>query len=305
MVMGKRKKHDHPLPPPWKGGERLGGSEESFMLHLFDSHCHLQDERIVGRIDEIIGRARAAGVEHMLCCGTQEEDWESVAKLAGKYEGIIPAFGLHPWFAVKRSEKWMEKLEKMLMEMPQAAVGEIGLDHVLEKRNDEEQAEVFVAQLKLARKLERPVSIHCRRAWGDMMKILDQQCGLPLGGVIHSFSGTVDLIPRLEQLNVSLSFSGSITYDRNKRGREAAAAVSEKFLLIETDSPDIPPVGVEQGKNEPGNSIKVVNAIAEIRRTGSDHIAGISNANATKIFKMGLPSGRSHRLLGKNPSRPR
>jgi TatD DNase family protein len=255
------------------------------MMNLFDSHCHLQDKRIAGRIDEIIARAKAAGVEHMLCCGTQEEDWVSVAKLAGKYEGIIPAFGLHPWFAAKRSEKWLEKLEKILMEMPKAAVGEIGLDHALEMRNDEEQAEVFIAQLQLARQLKRPVSIHCRRAWGDMMKILEQQCGLPHGGAIHSFSGTVDLIPKLEKLNVSLSFSGSITYDRNKRGREAAAAVSENYLLIETDSPDIPPLGVEQGRNEPENTLQIAESIGAIRNVNTDRIAQASTMNAVRIFK--------------------
>jgi len=148
-------------------------------MRFFDSHCHLQDERVMARIEEVIVRARTTGVEHMLCCGTQEDDWAAVAELAKKYGEIIPAFGLHPWFAAKRGERWMEKLEQILVECPGAAVGELGLDHALEERNDAEQAEVFAAQLKLARKLKRPVSIHCRRAWGDMMKIIEQQCGLP------------------------------------------------------------------------------------------------------------------------------
>ena len=264
----------------------MGSNGKYFTMHLFDSHCHIQDERMAGRIDEVIGRAKAAGVEHMLCCGTSEEDWYSVAALAGKYREIIPAFGLHPWYAGKRSERWMESLGKKLAEFPGAAVGEIGLDHALDERNDTEQADVFTAQLKLARELHRPVSIHCRKAWGDMMKILEQQCGLPHGGAMHSFSGAGDLIPNLERLNVSLSFSGSITYDRNKRGRAAAAAVSENYLLIETDSPDIPPLDIERGRNEPSNAVKVAEKIAEIRGRSVEETAKVTYNNTARIFRL-------------------
>jgi TatD DNase family protein len=254
-------------------------------MHYFDSHCHLQDDRLKDRINEVVGRAREVGVLHMLCCGTQESDWDAVADLAKTYPEIVPAFGLHPWFVGTRSASWIERLETLLNAYPGAALGEIGLDHALDQRNDAEQAEVFVAQLELARTLRRPVSMHCRRAWGEMVRILTQQCGLPDGGAIHSFSGSPDLIAQCERLHVSLSFSGSITHDRNKRGALAAAAVSPDRLLIETDSPDIPPAGVGEGSNEPAMVVRVAQRLAEIRGSTAEKIAEQTCSNAMRLFR--------------------
>jgi TatD DNase family protein len=253
-------------------------------MPYFDSHCHLQDERFKDRIGDVVNRARQAGVTYMLCCGTQESDWDAVADLAKRYLEIIPAFGLHPWFVGSRSANWLERLETLLKAHPEAALGEIGLDHAQDLRNDAEQTEVFVAQLKLARILNRPVSMHCRRAWGDMVRILTQQCGLPNGGVIHSCSGPPDLIAQCERLSVSFSFSGSITHDRNKKGAIAAAAVSFDRLLIETDSPDIPPSGVDQGQNEPALLPRVARRVAEIRGVAEEKIAELTFSNAMRIF---------------------
>jgi TatD DNase family protein len=263
---------------------------------LFDSHSHLQDPRCITRIAAILARATAAGVSRVLCCGTGPSDWQAVATLAAAHPEIVPAFGLHPWFIGERTPApdWLEKLGEFLAAFPEAAVGEIGLDHATEKRNDADQAAVFSAQLKLARRLGRPVSVHCRKAWGDMMQILSAQCGLPCGGAIHSFSGPVDLIKQLAVLNVSLSFSGSIVYDRNVRGRAAAAAVEADRLLIETDSPDLCPPGVAPGENEPANVTAVAGILAEIRGSTPDAIAACTTRNAERIFvsqESGGPAG--------------
>ena len=254
-------------------------------MPFFDSHCHLHDERLKDRINEVVGRAREAGVAHMLCCGTQKSDWDAVIDLARRYHEIVPAFGLHPWFVGTRSAAWIERLETLLKAHPGAAIGEIGLDHALDQRNDAEQTDVFIAQLKLARRLHRPVSMHCRRAWGEIARILTQQCGLPNGGAIHSFSGSSDLIPQLEKLNVSVSFSGSVTHDRNRRGVLAAAAVSSDRLLIETDSPDIPPSGIGEGQNEPALLPRVAQRLAEIRGSTVEKIAEQTSSNGMRLFR--------------------
>jgi TatD DNase family protein len=254
-------------------------------MHLFDSHCHLQDERIKDRLDGIIARAREAGVTAMLCCGTRESDWDDVAGLSQKYPEIIPAFGLHPWFVKDRSLDWLIRLEATLTEYPQAILGEIGLDHALDERNDGEQAEAFIAQLRLARRLGRPLSIHCRKAWAALLSVLEQQCGLSQGGVIHAYSGPPDLIEPLVAFNASFSFSGSITYDRNKRGCRAAAAVPDARLLMETDTPDIPPQGIASGENEPAYLIKIAGRLAGIRGLSIEAIAELTYANAESLFK--------------------
>jgi TatD DNase family protein len=256
-------------------------------MRLFDSHCHLQDKRIFNKAGALIEQARDAGVEYLLCCGTRESDWNEVKELSERHPEVVPAFGLHPWFVRERSDEWLQNLEKMLYTTPAAAVGEIGLDHTLDKRNDEEQSTVFMAQLKLARQLNRSVSLHCRKAWGSMMGILEKQCGTPEGGAVHSYSGPPDLVPRLEAMNVSISFSGSITRDRNRRGRASCAAVSERFLLIETDSPDIPPAGVAPEANEPAHCLAIVKKLAELRGTTPERMGAITFKNAVRIYLKG------------------
>lgn len=256
-------------------------------MRLFDTHCHLQDQRIVAQAGVLIARARNAGVVRMLCCGTSESDWIAVKRLSEQFPEIVPAFGLHPWYIKECSGSWLERLEEMLQKSPAAAVGEIGLDHTIDKSNHEDQVEVFRAQLRLARKLRRPVSIHCRKSWGSMMEALEKQCGTPDGGAIHSYSGPPDHVPRLEKLNVSISFSGSITHDRNRRGRASLAAVTERFLLVETDAPDIPPAGVGPEANEPAQCAAIVQKMAELRGTTAEKMGEITFINAAKIFIKG------------------
>ena len=249
---------------------------------LVDTHAHLEG---IEDPSVAMAAAREAGVRAILAVGSGYSSNMKTLELSQQYAGcVFPAFGLHPWFTGNRSATWIDRLQRLLETHPDATLGEIGLDHALDQRNDAEQAEVFIAQLKLARALHRPVSMHCRRAWGEIMRILEQQCGLPDGGAIHSFSGPLDLIAQCERLNVSLSFSGSITHDRNKKGAIAAAAVSPCHLLIETDSPDIPPSGVGQGQNEPALLPRVAQRLAEIRELLPEKMAEQTCTNAVRIF---------------------
>jgi TatD DNase family protein len=257
-------------------------------VRFFDSHCHLQDDRIVADVDAILARARSSGLRNLLCCGSCEPDWEAVKSISRRYPEIVPAFGVHPWYVAARSGDWFDKLETLLVEFPAAAVGEIGLDHAIDERNDEDQATVFTSQLALARKLGRPVSVHCRKAWAAMLTIL-QKDGLPHGGVIHSWSGSPELIPLFEKAGASISFSGSITFDRNRKGRASAAVVSANRLLIETDAPDCASMGIAKGENEPANLPGIAEQIAAIRGTTVTDIAELTYKNALGIFlKTGL-----------------
>lgn len=252
-------------------------------MQFFDSHCHIQDNRIYPNYKTVLKRAAAAGVAKILCCGTCEQDWEKVASIASDYEMVVPAFGVHPWFAGKLSDKWCEKLLSFLNKFPCAAVGEIGLDHMLKERNDLEQLAVLSKQLELASELKRPVSIHCRKAFGDLLKLIKHKAVIPAGGVIHSYSGSPELVGKLQSLGLYISFSGSVTYDRNKRVRLSVQAVSDNRLLIETDSPDILPSGCE-GLNEPANITSIVNRISFLRKSDPERIAELTFFNAMKLF---------------------
>ena len=258
-------------------------------MNLFDAHCHLQDERLAPNLDGAVQRATQAGVRRFLCCGSSEHDWPLVATLARKYHGVIPAFGLHPWYVRDRSTEWLAHLTHALSDAP-SVVGEIGLDHAIEPRNDEEQESVFAAQLHLARELNRPASIHCRRAWEQLLAVLKKSGALPRGFMIHSYSGAPEFVKPLADLGAFFSFSGSITRSGNKRGHRAAREVPADRLLIETDAPDLPPV-IHEGDhisepsvNEPANLRYVVSALAGVRGCSIDQIAELTWNNACRLF---------------------
>ena len=260
---------------------------------LFDAHCHLQDEKLAPRLDEAIKNAREAGIGHGVCCGSAENDWDEVRALAQKYPGVIPSFGLHPWYVRERSQEWLVRLQDILRSIP-SAVGEIGLDHAIEPHNDEEQESVFIAQVQLAKELNRPFSIHCRRAWGQLIPLLTEHAPYPAGFLIHSYSGGPDLVPELAKLGAFFSFSGSITLSGNKKGHRSARAVPADRLLIETDAPDIPPQIPDKPEsrtelNVPANLIHVLNKMAELRSWTAEKTAEITRENGMELFK-GLPS---------------
>jgi TatD DNase family protein len=252
---------------------------------MFDSHCHLQDERIEGRVDGIVDAAVRAGVSRVLCCGSREADWDGVARIGAGYRGVVTcAYGVHPLYAGDVGGGCMTKLEEYLTRDPSAAVGEIGLDHFAAPRNDAAQADIFIRQLEIAGRYERPVSIHCRKAWGDLLSILGGVGGLRRGGAIHSYSGPPDLVGELEKLGCYISFSGSITIPGNKRAAESLKKVSPERLLIETDSPDLLPSGAPGPHNEPANITVVINRVAEILGEAPGKVAALTHDNAQRLF---------------------
>ena len=193
-------------------------------MQLFDAHCHLQDERLADRLPGVLNRAKQAGIRRMLCCGCHERNWAAVRDLALAHPEIVPSFGIHPWYMEGRTAGWLDTLERFLAGQP-SGVGEIGLDHAVTPRADDEQEAVFVAQLRLARRLKRPVSLHCRKAWERLWKILRSEGGIEWGGLIHSYSGSAELVRPLEEMGLYISFSGAITRSGNKRGHRALSLI--------------------------------------------------------------------------------
>jgi len=258
-------------------------------MNLFDAHCHLQDERLAPDLDAVMRRAGQADVRRFLCCGSSETDWPRVADLATRYPGVTPAFGLHPWYVRERSPDWLDMLRRHLL-TTSSTVGEIGLDHAIEPRNDEEHESVFVAQLDLARRLNRPVSIHCRRAWERLLSVLGSSEPLPRGFMIHSYSGGPELVKPLADLGAYFSFSGSITRSGNRRGHRAAREVPADRLLAETDAPDLPPVihdgdgVIEPAVNEPSNLRFIIAALADLRASSIEELAELTWNNACRLF---------------------
>jgi TatD DNase family protein len=252
---------------------------------MFDSHCHLQDDRIAGRVGDTVAAAARAGVRRMLCCGSAAGDWADVARIGADHPAAVScAYGVHPWYVSRIGDDWDKELEGYLARDPLAAVGEIGLDNAVDVRDDETQAKIFIRQLEIASRYNRPVSIHCRKAWGSLLSILRDMGGLPAGGAIHSYSGPPDLVSELEKLGCYISFSGSILIPGNKRAAESLKRVSPDRLLIETDAPDILPRGAPGPHNVPANLPIIMNKAAEILGAPPETIAALTYDNGMRLF---------------------
>ncbi|WP_372846438.1 TatD family hydrolase [Pontiella sp.] len=253
-------------------------------LKLFDCHNHIQDERLFAQIDAVMDRAAAAGVVAMGVKGCRENDWPQVVELMERYPGVVPSFGLHPWFIGERTPHWAETLEQLLLEHPAAGVGEIGIDQAIEGRDDADQEAVFLDQLEIARRLQRPVSIHCRQAWGRLIELLDGFGELPRGMLIHCFGGSAEVARELVKRGGYISFSGSITRPNNRKAAAAICAVPDDRILIETDAPDILPASAAGPLNEPANVRLVLAKAAELRGISEERLAGLTFQNAGLFF---------------------
>jgi len=234
-------------------------------MYFIDSHCHLHDSRIISDIPWIEDRARVANVEYMVSCATMEDNFELTAQLSKDFNSILPCFGIHPWFVDSISEQWKEQLEHYLLAYP-SGIGETGLDFTDKTCDRDIQIKVFEHHLMLARELERPVNIHIRKAWDTFIHILKKMGKFRVPGLIHSYSGSADMVPLFEAYGLYISFSGSVTNPEAKKVVKALQTVSRDHFVLETDTPDIYPYLLEPQSsklNEPKN----LSAIAQIAAT--------------------------------------
>jgi TatD DNase family protein len=237
------------------------------MTDHFDAHCHLQDPRLGGGAGAA-ARARAAGVAHMVCCATREEDWEAVLDLAREQAGVLPMLGLHPWYAPAAAPGWIGRLRAALG-AARAGIGECGLDFCRPGRAAQEAA--FQAQLDLAIELDLPLSIHCVRAWGRLGAML-RATGLPAAGAaLHAFNGSAETAAELQGLGLHLSFEAV---------RPVLRAVATDRLLFESDAPS--------GAREPSQVALVAEGAARALGRGPE-LAAQAGGNARRLFRRLLP----------------
>ncbi len=257
------------------------------MSALADAHCHLQSPSLFERTVEILERAHVNHVRRFLCCGTSPDDWSRVKELAEAHAEIIPFFGVHPWYLDQAGPNWQLELATLLETLP-SGVGEIGLDHAVDPRDDARQEETFLVQLNLARERALPLNLHCRKAF-DRLSFFLESYPLTAPAIVHSYSGPAELISRLASSGVYFSFSGSVTRSGNKRVHRALAATPLERLLIETDSPDIPPVINHtlnyNHPNEPANLTHVLQAVAEIKGVSVERLAEITWENTKTVVQ--------------------
>jgi TatD DNase family protein len=260
----------------------------TLMGPYFETHCHLQDERFSQGLQAVLERGREAGITHFACCGCSEADWVPVLNLARCEHDIVPLLGLHPWYIEEASHDWLRRLEDMLADH-RAGLGECGLDFALEDTDRTLQLQMLRAQIQLARCMDVPMSIHCRKAWESLLA-LTRELGLPAkGAVIHAYSGSAEMAKELQELGYYISFSCSLANPQNHKGAKALKAVSLDRLLFETDAPDMPPPGFEV--NEPANIRLVSSAAAALLEMDEERLNEKVHENALRLFGSLLPKG--------------
>jgi TatD DNase family protein len=272
---------------------------------LVDAHCHLADERLRGQFTDILDRALAAGIGRIFVNGTCPEDWPEVLWQAESSPHIVPFFGLHPWKVGEVGADWLERLTGFLEKTP-SGVGEIGLDRWIEPRDEALQERCFLQQWQVARERNLPCTVHCLRAWGWFMQLLERYPAGPKGFLLHSYGGPPEMVRPLAQRGAWFSFSAMLLEKRRDKMRAAFREVPEERLLLETDAPDNPfppenesgpgskPALAETGEqaspflpNEPAHLPRLLPLAAALRETSEAELAALTTANA-KGFLAGI-----------------
>jgi len=263
-------------------------------MKFIDAHCHLQDQRIAFDHEPIIQSADTVGIKYMACCSTKEKDWQDVQKLSLKNNSVIPSYGIHPWFIDNLALEWQKRLASLLKAEKNRlkghflpSVGEAGLDFTIKSFDRSLQVKIFTGQLILAKELGLPISIHIRKAWDIFIHIIKKMGALPANGLIHSYSGSADMIPILEKYGFYISFSGSITRPGAKKVINALKAVSDNRILIETDSPDILPSMLDKNEyNTPANLVYIAEIASQIKRIPVQELVRKTYNNGVRLFKI-------------------
>ncbi len=257
---------------------------------MIDSHCHLADDAFVPDLEDVVGRARLAGLSSALCileqtAPVERERFDRVVKL---WPGVTCAIGIHPHQAGKFHDCVNDVEDAMVAAIgtcPQArAIGEIGLDYHYDFAPHDLQQEVFRRQLWLARERDLPVVIHTREAEADTIEILRTEGQGQVRGVFHCFTGDTALARQVLDLSFHVSFSGIVTFSRADEIREAAKLVPNDRLLAETDSPYLAPTPYRGKRNEPAWVARVVEVLAKTRSQSPTDVSAATSASFVSLF---------------------
>lgn len=252
------------------------------MHPLIDTHSHFDAPEFDADRNDVLERARAAGVARQIVPAIRATDWPGLHALCTQHAGVFPAYGLHPMFLADHAPAHLDDLATFVEAHRPVAIGECGLDFHVEGLDVDAQRRYFVGQLELARDLDLPVILHARRAVDEVTTSLRRVGGLR--GVVHSFSGSSEQATALYKLGFCLGIGGPITYERAQRLRGIVATMPIEFLLLETDSPDQPLATHRGARNEPAHLLEVLASVARVRDTDAATIAAATTANAERLF---------------------
>jgi TatD DNase family protein len=262
----------------------LSKTEEGIGKMLFDTHAHLNAFQYEEDIVEVIQRAQAENVTHIVVVGFDKDTIKKAMELTDQYDMIYAAVGWHPVDAIDMKEEDLEWIKELALHPKVVAIGEMGLDYYWDKSPKEIQKDVFRRQIRLAKEVQLPIIIHNRDATEDVVNILKEENASEVGGIMHCFTGSLEVAKQCMDMNFYISFGGPVTFKNAKKPKEVATEIPLERLLIETDCPYLTPHPFRGKRNEPSYVKYVAEQIAELKGISVDEIAKITSDNAKKLF---------------------
>ena len=254
---------------------------------LVDTHAHLDSAQFVGDLKELVSRARAADVSTIITVGTDLDSSRTAVALAEEHPGIFAAVGIHPHEAAHAGDKELAQLALLSKHPKVVAIGETGLDFYRNLSPPDRQRQVFLAQLELAREVDKPVVIHDRDAHVQVLAILKER-GAGWRGVLHCFSGDYPMAMEAMEMGFHISIAGPVTFQNAQRLQALVRELPADRLLLETDCPYLAPHPHRGQRNEPAHVRLVAAKIADLKGLSLAKLAETTSDNARQLF--GLPS---------------
>ncbi len=261
-------------------------------MKYFDSHAHYYDERFAqessGGADEFITAHLGNDICGIVNVGTSPETCIAAITQAKRYLEMYTALGIHPSDTrfLGDIDSELSLIEALIKDKTNkcVALGEIGLDYHYPDTDKEKQMRYFRSQMELASALDIPVVIHNRDSHEDIMKVLREYKNVH--GILHSFSGSVEMAEELIKMEYMISFSGTLTFKNARRPKEVALSIPNDMMLIETDCPYLAPDPKRGTLNHSGNLVYTNRVLAQLKGLSEDETAQITEANAKKVFRL-------------------
>jgi len=252
---------------------------------LVDTHTHLNLEQFNSDVSEVIKRSQEANVNYFVVPNVDSTTIESMMKLCREYKGVcFPAIGLHPGSVKENYQDELRIMENWLIKEKFVAIGEVGIDLYWDKTFFNEQVEAFKYQLLLAQKYDLPVIIHSRNALNEIIQVLNDKSFAGLNVVFHCFPGSLEQAVYLTGKGYKLGIGGVVTY-KNSGMAKIVKELPLEHMLLETDSPYLPPVPYRGQRNESAYIRAIAEFIAQLRSCTLEEVARITSLNANNFFK--------------------
>ncbi len=248
---------------------------------IIDTHAHYDDRQFESDFEQLMDEMRQNGVEKIITCGVTLEDSEKVLKMCEKYDILYAAVGIYP-HETHKSEFDAEKLEQLAKHKKCVAIGEIGLDYFYDDSPRDTQIEVLKRQIEVANELNLPITFHDRDAHQDSLEILKKY---KPKGVVHCYSGSVEMAKEIVKIGMSLGIGGVLTFKNARVLPDVVREIPLEKIVLETDAPYMAPVPFRGKRNRSDYIIHIAERVAEIKGMSTSQVLEITNNNAKEIFK--------------------